>query len=406
MRFLNSKDAWLEKDIFNLASIVFNIETLVKMGKKIYDVKIPISRETDTGRDLKKVADLLNELFIYVLIEDIEIEFDIQDMRKNRRNRLPQFEDCENVCLFSGGVDSLSGLLNSKKYYNEIYGVYTAHGDLSWGTHIVNNLIKKIKEVEEDINCSTLYAPEMGSRGYSQLRGFLYALFGSVYVSLLNSKNLIIAECGPTMYQPRFSPYDTITMTTHPFVMKKAKEIIDILLKRKINLVIPYENMTKSEVIMAAPYKEFFKDSHSCISLRFGKNEGTCYGCVIRKLGFLVADVEDTIYTHDPIGNRKHDADNLSSLLSFSEDILFNYKNMPDYSKNNIENYNKKDLFKRFAIDNFAALYEYKNKIGELNPYIEPIYNNALQKLGEEKLIKRIEKVRKKTFKPNFNKFV
>jgi 7-cyano-7-deazaguanine synthase in queuosine biosynthesis len=297
-------------------------------------------------------------------------------------------------------------LLNSKKYYGDVYGVYAAHGDLSWGSHIVNDLLNKIKKVENDIDCSTLFAPEMGSRGYSQLRGFLYVLFGSIYVSLLNSKNLVIAECGATMYQPRFSPYDTVTMTTNPFVMKKAKEIVEILLKRKVNLVIPYENMTKSEVIISSPYKEFFKDSHSCISLRFGKNEGTCYGCVVRNLGFLVAGVEDTAYTHDPIGNPKYDVDNLSSLLSFSEDVLFNYENMPDYSKNNIANYNKKDLFKRFAIDNFAALHAYKNERGELNSYIQPIYKNALKKLGEEKFIKRIEKVRNNTFKPNFNKFV
>jgi len=44
-RFLNSRDAWLEKDILTIASVIFNIEKIVKMGEKIDKVKIPISME-------------------------------------------------------------------------------------------------------------------------------------------------------------------------------------------------------------------------------------------------------------------------------------------------------------------------------------------------------------------------
>lgn len=405
MRFLNSRDAWLEKDIFNVASIVFNIETALKLGKKIDKVNIPISTETATDRDIIKVEKLLNDLFIYTLIEDVEIKFDVKNTKKDRRGKLPKMAECSNVCLFSGGADSLSGLLSTKKYLDKVHAVSVVHGDQTWGSHIVNNLMHDISKFEK-IPHNILYAPPMGAHGYSQLRGFLYVLFGSIYVSLLNSKNLIVAECGPTMYQPRFSPYDTVTMTTHPFVMNSAKEIIEIFLKRKLNIILPHENMTKSEVIIASPYKEFFKKSHSCISLRFGKNEGTCYGCTIRRLGFLVADVEDVVYTYDPIGNKKYNADHLVSLLGFCYDLLFDYKNLPLYSKENILTYNKRDLFKRFALDNFAALHIYKKRYGKLNPYVETLYNSAINNLGEEKLDKRITKVRGETFKPNFLKMV
>jgi 7-cyano-7-deazaguanine synthase in queuosine biosynthesis len=396
---------WLEKDIVSIASIIFNIETAIKMGYNLSEVKIEVSRETDTGRDLAKIEDLLNNLLKYVLFRDVKIKFHIKNMKPNRRGLFGQSKQCDNICLFSGGVDSLSGILYCRKELGDVHGVFSAHGDLSRSINIVNNLSEKISK-KENIPIHTLYAPKMYALGYSQLRGFLYTLFGSVYVSMLNSKNLIISECGPTMYQPQFSPYDTVTMTTHPFILQTANEIINILLKRKIKIIIPYENMTKSEVIAASPYYDFFKYSHSCISTRMGINEGTCYGCITRRLGFLVADVEDSFYDKNPIKNYNQNADHLLSLLRFSYDILFDYADIPDFSKDIISIYNKKDLFKRFALDNFSALYEYANKYSKLNPRLKELFIPTMKKLDKQKIEKRIEKVRRKTIKPNFNKFV
>ena len=404
-RFLNSRNTWLEKDIVSIASIVFNIETAVKMGYNFSEVKIEVSGETDTGRDLDKIEDMLNDLLKYVLYKDIKIKFDIKNMKPNRRGLFSQTKQCDNVCLFSGGVDSLSGILYCRKELDDVHGVFSAHGDLPRSINIVNNLSEKISK-KENIPIHTLYAPKMHSLGYSQLRGFLYTLFGSVHVSLLDSKNLIISECGPTMYQPRFSPYDTVTMTTHPFVLQTANEIINILLKRKIKIILPFENMTKSEVIAASPYYDFFKHSHSCISTRTGVNGGTCYGCITRRLGFLVAGVEDSSYGKNPINNYNQNADQLLSLLRFSYDILFDYANVPDFSKDIISIYGKKDLFKRFALDNFVALFEYGNKYHKLNPRLKELYKSTMEKLSKEKIKKRMEKVRDRTIKPNFNKFV
>ena len=405
MRILNKKDAYLEKDMLSIACRVFNTESAIKKGKKVEKLTIPISSRTDTSRDIEKIAQLIHDLFLYVLIEDIDIEFDIQNLQRFKRGRLPQMSTCNTICLFSGGVDSLSALLTTKKRFEDVHAVSVLHGDQGRLSNIVDSLINDISKVE-DIRFHKLYAPPMGSTGYSQLRGLLYALFGAIYVSFLNAENLVIGECGPTMYQPRFSPYDTVTMTTHPYVMETAKNIIEILLKRDINVITPYENMTKAEVIHASPYKEFYPKSHSCITSRFGNNEGTCYGCIVRRLGFLVAGIEDCKYTRDPIGNANHNADNLASLLRFNYDILFDRTNMPFYSIQTIESFKKQDLFYRFSLDNFAAIHIYKKQVGRLNPYIETLYNETFERIGEEKLMKRVEKVKRGTFKPNFRKLV
>ena len=404
MNFLKKKNTLLEFDMLKIASIIFNIEKAIKMGYEINEVEIPISAWTDTGRDFEEISKLLNELFTYVLFEDIIFKFKVKHMKKIRRGYFRGYNNCDTVCLFSGGVDSLSALLSAIEKFDDLHAVGVVHGDQTWGSNIINNLDQELSKFY-NLPINVLYAPSMGRYGYSQLRGFLYILYGAIYVSLLNANNLIIGECGPTMYQPQFSPYDSVTMTTHPYVVNNVNKIINILLKKKINLILPHENMTKSEVIMSAPRKEFYKISHSCVTLKFGTNEGTCYGCIVRRLGFLTSGIQDSRYTYDPIGKNAN-VENLISLLRFSYDILFDYKEMDEYSKQLITVYNKKDLFKRFALDNFAGLYEYYKINKKLNPFVKNLYDDAMNNMSKQKLENRISKVRKKTFKPNFKKFV
>ena len=83
-----------------------------------------------------------------------------------------------------------------------------------------------------------------------------------------------------------------------------------------------------------------------------------------------------------------------------------NKKKMPFYATQTIESFNKPDLFYRFSLDNYAAIHIYKTLKKRLNPYIETLYNETIKRTGEEKLMKRVEKVKRATFKPNFRKFV
>jgi hypothetical protein len=164
--------------------------------------------------------------------------------------------------------------------------------------------------------------------------------------------------------------------------------------------------MTKAEVVAASPQREGFPLTHSCISLRFGRNEGSCFGCIVRRLGFLVAGVEDSPYTTNPIGNPRANADNLASLLRFSYDVLADYPHLLASSRENIDEFSKRDLFRRFAIDTFSALHVYRSEIGPLNPNLNSIYHVGVKRLTVQRLEKRIAKVRRPTFRPNFSKTV
>jgi len=62
-------------------------------------------------------------------------------------------------------------------------------------------------------------------------------------------------------------------------------------------------------------------------------------------LGCIVAGVEDTHYKKNPITDEKANGDNLISLLTFSQNLLMDYENMPYYQTENIESYKKFNLF-------------------------------------------------------------
>ena len=129
-------------------------------------------------------------------------------------------------------------------------------------------------------------------------------------------------------------------MTTHPYVLGKTKRIIEIFIKRKINLITPFENLTKAEVFVTSPNPQQFPNTHSCISMGTGRNCGHCYGCIVRRLGSIVSGIPDTKYDTDPITIDFNKADNLISLLRFSHDIIVNYEKMNFTSKENIFIYN------------------------------------------------------------------
>ena len=401
--FLRSDKFFLQRDMFNIASSVFMLEKILKKNRQIYKVSINISEKTYKKVNVGFIESNIKDLFLKILLVDVGVKLIPKKLEFSKTRKKFKFKKSNAICLFSGGVDSFSGLLNVKKKIKKIVPLYIAHSDQKGMISIIN----KINQ-EFSLDIETLHAPPITKGGYSQLRGFLYFMLAGLYASLVNTKKIIITECGPTMYQPRFSPMDEITYTTHPDVLKITKNILESFIG-KVDIMIPFEDMTKAEVIAASPIKTKFDKTHSCITQRKREHDGTCYGCVIRKLGVLVVGVKDVDYNYDILSedDNPKKSDNPVSLLNMCYDILFDYNRLLDSTKESIEKYGKQKLFERFALDNFSALYIYyevlKNKKSK---FIKDLYEKTLSNLGEEIFKKHIEEVRSNKIKPHFEKFV
>lgn len=390
-RFLRYKQFFLERDILRVAFYLFEAEKKLKKDGFVDRIAIPLSSQTFQRIDRDKLKEVLEELFLLILLEDVKIDLiEIEDM-KSRVTKKVTFPQKEAVILFSAGVDSYSGIKVAENYHKQLMGLFIAHNDQAW-------VIKIVAAMKPLINTEikTLYAPPMGSTGYSQLRGFLYILSGGVYLNLCKTDKIIVTECGPTMYQPLFSPFDSITYTTHPYVLKAAKDALTILLGFEPKIIIPFEDLTKAEVISNSGIKDF-STTHSCISQRFGDHDGTCFGCVIKKLACQVGGVKDVSYNKN-IFNGNANQDNLLNLLNFSDDLLNNYKTMPAFQKEKIEEFKKRDLFERYALDNIAGL-----MMGADNQ--SQIYKKFINS-NQELFGKRIAQVREKPKAPDFGRII
>jgi 7-cyano-7-deazaguanine synthase in queuosine biosynthesis len=347
--FLRYKQFYLERDILRIAFSLFEAEKSLKKNGLISNIPILISKQTFSRIDVVKLKQILEELFLLIMLEDVSVEIkDTFDIRGRVRKRV-DFPKKDAIVLFSAGVDSYSGIKLAETKYKNLFGLFVAHNDQPRIINIVETMKPNI-----GTEIHTLYAPGMGSMGYSQLRGFLYILCGGVYANLCKANKILVTECGPTMYQPLFSPYDSITYTTHPYVLKAAKDVLDLLLDFKPKIIIPFEDLTKAEVISNSGITDY-SNTHSCISQRFGDHDGTCFGCVIKKLACLVSGVRDVKYNKD-VFDEEVNQDNLLNVLAYSEDLISNYENMPSFQKEKIEEFDKKDLFQRNALDNLAGL--------------------------------------------------
>jgi len=405
--FLRAERFYMQRDLYNLACVVFISERVLKKNRLIEEIQIPISPKTYKKIDVKSIEQNIQDLFRKVLLSEVRIKIVSKEVKFSKTRKKFKFDETDAICLFSGGVDSFSGLLNTKSQFKRVIPLFIAHSDQQGMISIINKMGQNLFK-DKNIEIKTLHAPAIKKGGYSQLRGFLYFVLAGVYASLSKTKNIVITECAPTMYQPRFAPMDEITFTTHPKVLSVTKNILESFFGR-VNIITPFENLTKAEVISISPDKENFEKTHSCITQRSRDHDGTCYGCVIRRLGSLLAGVKDTKYNYNLLSedDSPKKSDNFVSLINMCYDILFDYERLPEFTKENIERYNKQDLFKRFSLDNFASLFIYYDMLNnKKSKFIEDIYKKAIIKLGEDAIKNRIKVVRAKSLLPDFKRVV
>lgn len=383
-----------------IGAAVFEIERLAQSGGKFDKVLIPVYGAETYGYDLKELARLIRNLLLFVLARDVELVFENRPYQGTLDAAEPQPEPHFQLCLFSGGVDSFVGVLLASERGRRTESLFCAHRDQARLIHIVRALAPRLSA--RGISMETVAVPGMGSHGYMQLRGFLYVLAAGTRLAATGADRLVVTECGPTMFQPRFSPVDAVTMTTHPVVLESGLRILELLLGRDLRISTPFANLTKAEIFALSPDPIGLRRTHSCISQRFGDHDGTCYGCVIRRLAATAAASADTRYKRNPLLDKRARGGNLLTLLAFSYDLLTKYSEMEDYEKELIEQFGKKALFRRFALDNLAAVHSLAKSGARLRSNVRRIYDFARDAVGTERLERRLKELQEKRFRPDW----
>jgi hypothetical protein len=183
-------------DLLTLAGSAFDTEKALHDGSRITDLILPLHDLAVYNR--KRLENSLSDALLYVLAENVRIVFEQANDPPKPLRKPPTIVPVEHVCLFSGGVDSLSGILTAKEALESVGGVFCAHSDQARIVKIVEDLEMAVF-AEKGISLRKISVPAVGIRGYAQLRGFLYCVAAAAWMHLTNARSLIVTECGPTM---------------------------------------------------------------------------------------------------------------------------------------------------------------------------------------------------------------
>ncbi len=385
-------------DIRTVAESIFAIEDVLHSGNEISEVEIPLHK------NYTKLPSLIEQLLFFLFgksIKIIEKSTNLQTLLSHSEIKLKN----DITSLFSGGIDSFVGTMGAKNYFKtKVFGAFTLHTDQK-----ISKLIRKLENgpfKKHEINIIPIES-QSHKKYIRRSRGLLYILNSM----LLGNRNMIISECGVTMYQPKFTVLDEVTFTTHPKVLNSCKDILNEIMQEKINLIKPAENLTKAEVCSNNEDIKNLLETFSCWRTMFCNRKkshcGVCYSCVIRRLGMLVAGYDETgkyindIFIKSNLDGRQ--INNAVCLLNFSLEFLDNPESLPWITKGIIFDYNKKKLFERFSLDNLVALLIFRNHKNLNDKIFNKKLDQAIDIVGKDKLENRISEVREKKFNMNFS---
>jgi 7-cyano-7-deazaguanine synthase in queuosine biosynthesis len=358
-RELNEPSRAVSRSLVSVGLAVFQFE---QAHRQVPCSKLQIAvDQVITQYQDAECAAVLQELLAFTISEMVSVSFHQGAGYPRAFSYTDEIPDRTAVCLFSGGIDSIAGIPIAARSGGRVLAVYCSHHRQNRVSSIVQSVLSSLA-ARYDVRLVAVNVPPPSIGGYSQTRGFLYLLIGAAISISMGLDKLIVSECGPTMHQPMLSVIDSVTTTTHPFVVECAERAIRILSGRPFSIEAPFSGATKAEMIAHSPVKHLFQHGHSCISQRLPLHDGTCFGCVVRRLAATAAAVPDCKYRRDPICDPEARAGNLLALLEYCEGFLTSYESMPFFQRAHIEAYGLRDLVQRYSLDNYGALLDMQDK--------------------------------------------
>jgi hypothetical protein len=146
-----------------LANILFRIETekWLHDGARTTELTIPLYGHAKYNR--KKLENTLSDALQFVLSETVRVLFALRPEQPKPRRYLLELKPVSDICLFSGGTDSFSGLLAAKRDVGDVEGVFCAHADQARIIKIVDELQREVFEAI-GISVRKISVPTVGIR--------------------------------------------------------------------------------------------------------------------------------------------------------------------------------------------------------------------------------------------------
>lgn len=314
-------------DLLEIAAAVFVADTVATRGgptrsnlgsnwRRRFEFTIPVVRH-----DIWSSAEMQSALVDAVsFLTDDDVSFRFTPKAAAEPRQYPLIDDdtatpfrADEIILFSGGLDSLSGAVHRLVTTGGKVVLVTREGQpKEWPRP--KTLARSLASMFDG---RVLHARFRATRAWGRgpdrtqrSRSVLFAALGYVHARLFDAQRVSFYENGIVSHNLPISPQIVGTMatrTTHPLALLKLGRIFDLLAEAlghpRITLSNPYQWLTKTEVVERladAGGADLIASSVSCTSLSVqggtATHCGACSQCLDRRFAMLALGLE----AHDP----------------------------------------------------------------------------------------------------------
>jgi len=315
-------------ELFNLFYAVYGADQLISRSSFGYfswsrHIVIHLAVH-DVEKWEKRHQDFIR-MFSFLSGDRWDIKFRQKDTLDLKDEKNPKSKDVDVVSLFSGGLDSLTGvidILESKKKV-AVVGHHKGGGTQEKGTQL--NLFGKLQSHYKDqmhpyfFNVLAMKKHnKLGGENTQRARSILFLGLGILVSNCLGDLPLYVPENGlislnVPLTNARLSSFST--RTTHPHFLSMLQKILNYF-HLDIEIINPFQLQTKGELLKNCSnfelLKSLYQESVSCSKpyyyRRYNKINkahcGHCTPCLIRRASLNKVDLDDPAdYVYDVLKN-------------------------------------------------------------------------------------------------------
>lgn len=358
-------------DIYNNYAPGFEGESITsKLWSREFDFHLIFTnyeRMSRLGTPLKEMCEFVtNELFSFIFYQksDDSISDEINCVNSN----------AEQIILVSGGLDSLSAVINYSNERTILLSIQTGSNSselkevskfLQIHTKFLMHLFCTVKIKSKKSNIPEYLKLNNYPKSPNLMtRSLLYLAYASIIAINLNVRRIIIADNGIISYNFNLSPSRQHTKTTHPITLKYFTMIVQNYFGKQLDIINPFQYMLKSEELKLIQRVDpsVISSTRSCFNPHKKNHCSNCYGCIIRRIAIISENLMtyDGDYDYNPFQPQKRDMKKagfkiLIDLILFAKKIqeisldefILEY---PTIVNDNTDLKKCFSLFKRFAI--------------------------------------------------------
>lgn len=225
------------------------------------------------------------------------------------------FRGVERVIMFSGGLDSLAGAVESARHGKHL--VLVSHRPVTVMDSRQQRLFDELKKL---VSVPIIRVPvtvnkkaSLGREYTQRTRSFLFAALGATIAVSVQAKGVRFFENG--VVSLNFGIADEVlraraSRTTHPVTLHLLSQLCSLILECDFVIDNPYLFATKADVVRiiascnAAPLIRY---TRSCAHTMFGSKTqwhcGTCSQCIDRRIAILAANMQAYDPSHDYVSD-------------------------------------------------------------------------------------------------------